>query len=135
MPAPLPQPRTAAEAFLLSLKQAGVDYFFANPGTDFAPTSTLRVRYTVTDAGDGDVVEGAIDAVKFQTFECITPVDCPADVNGDGLASPADFTAWLSCFNDPGSAPFCDRADVNGSGAIDPADFTAWLGAFNAGCD
>ena len=104
-------------------------------GTDFAPTSTLRVRYTVTDAGDGDVVEGAIDAVKFQTFECITPVDCPADVNGDGLASPADFTAWLSCFNDPGSAPFCDRADVNGSGAIDPADFTAWLGAFNAGCD
>ena len=32
-----PTPRTAAEAFLLSLKQSGVDYFFANPGTDFAP--------------------------------------------------------------------------------------------------
>ena len=32
-----PTPRTAADAFLLSLKQAGVDYFFANPGTDFAP--------------------------------------------------------------------------------------------------
>ena len=30
-------PRTASDAFLLSLKQAGVDYFFANPGTDFAP--------------------------------------------------------------------------------------------------
>ncbi|MGY9056368.1 MAG: thiamine pyrophosphate-requiring protein [Alphaproteobacteria bacterium] len=30
-------PRTAAEAFLLSLKQSGIDYFFANPGTDFAP--------------------------------------------------------------------------------------------------
>ena len=61
--------------------------------------------------------------------------DCPADVNGDGTASPADFTAWLGCFSDPGSAPFCDRADVNGSGAVDPADFTAWLAAFNAGCD
>ena len=59
---------------------------------------------------------------------------CPADVNNDGMASPADFTAWLSCFNDPGSAPFCDRADVNGSGTIDPADFTAWLAAFNDGC-
>ncbi len=32
-----PAPRTAAEAFLLSLKQSGIDYFFANPGTDFAP--------------------------------------------------------------------------------------------------
>lgn len=32
-----PTPRTAADAFLLSLKQAGIDYFFANPGTDFAP--------------------------------------------------------------------------------------------------
>lgn len=32
-----PIPRTAAEAFLLSLKQTGIDYFFANPGTDFAP--------------------------------------------------------------------------------------------------
>ena len=32
-----PTPRTAAEAFLLCLKQAGVDHFFANPGTDFAP--------------------------------------------------------------------------------------------------
>ena len=32
-----PQPRTAADAFLLSLNQAGIDYFFANPGTDFAP--------------------------------------------------------------------------------------------------
>ena len=59
---------------------------------------------------------------------------CPADVNDDGVASPADFTAWLSCFNDPGSAPFCDRADVNADGTIDPADFTAWLAAFNAGC-
>ena len=63
------------------------------------------------------------------------PADCPADVNDDGSASPADFTAWLGCFNDPGSAPFCDRADVNASGTIDPADFTAWLAAFNAGCD
>ena len=34
---PSAQPRTAADAFLLSLNQAGIDYFFANPGTDFAP--------------------------------------------------------------------------------------------------
>ena len=62
------------------------------------------------------------------------PPDCPADVNGDGLASPADFTAWLTCFSSPGSQPFCDRADVNADGSIGPADFTAWLAAFNVGC-
>ena len=59
---------------------------------------------------------------------------CPADVNGDGLATPADFTAWLACFNDPMSAPFCANADVNNDGSISPADFTAWLASFNAGC-
>ena len=60
--------------------------------------------------------------------------DCLADVNNDGVSSPADFTAWLSCFNDPGSAVFCPSADVNGDGNLDPADFTAWLAAFQAGC-
>ena len=57
-----------------------------------------------------------------------------ADVNGDGVLDPADFTAWLGCFGNPASQPFCDpNADVNQSGAVDPADFTAWLSAFNAG--
>jgi len=60
--------------------------------------------------------------------------ECAADVNGDGAATPADFTAWLGCFNDPNSASFCGNADVNDSGSVDPADFTAWLAAFNAGC-
>ena len=69
------------------------------------------------------------------TRAVVPSADCPADVNNDGVASPADFTAWLACFNDPMSAPFCDRADVNGSGATDPADFTAWLAAFSKGCD
>ena len=64
----------------------------------------------------------------------IVEPDCPADINDDGSASPADFTAWLSCFADA-TPPICDRADVNGSGAIDPADFTAWLAAFAAGCE
>jgi acetolactate synthase I/II/III large subunit len=32
-----PTVRTGAEAFLLSMRRCGIDYFFANPGTDFAP--------------------------------------------------------------------------------------------------
>ncbi|MEO1583902.1 MAG: GC-type dockerin domain-anchored protein [Planctomycetota bacterium] len=56
-------------------------------------------------------------------------VICPADVNGDGLLSPADFTAWILAFND--RSPACDQ---NGDGACTPADFTAWVIGFNAGC-
>ena len=58
---------------------------------------------------------------------------CSADVNGDGLVTPADFTAWLAFFGDPG-LPGSERADVNGDGLISPADFTAWLAAFSAPC-
>lgn len=31
------QPETVAEAFLARLKALGIDYLFANAGTDFAP--------------------------------------------------------------------------------------------------
>jgi hypothetical protein len=54
---------------------------------------------------------------------------CPADVNGDGLVSPSDFSAWVAAFNT--GAPGCDQ---NGDGLCSPADFSAWVANFNAGC-
>ncbi len=51
-----------------------------------------------------------------------------ADQNGDGLATPADFNAWILNFNS-GDV----RADVNQDGIISPADFNAWILAFNQG--
>ncbi len=54
---------------------------------------------------------------------------CPADTNGDGALTPADFTAWVAAFN--ANAPECDQND---DGACTPADFTAWVANFNAGC-
>jgi len=99
---------------------------------DFPPFAT---SVTVLPLRFGDVTStGTI----FWDDLCLTQgamPDCPADVNGDGMATPADFTAWLGCFNDPNSQAFCDRADVNNSGGIEPADFTAWLAAFQAGCN
>jgi len=59
---------------------------------------------------------------------------CPADVNADGSANPADFTAWLSCYNGSAAARGCITADVNRDGLTDNRDFTAWLGAFANGC-
>ena len=99
--------------------------FFRGVTSDNSDIRSIVVTPTVASDGWG------VDAIAVAPA---TDSPCPADVNGDGVATPADFTAWLGCFNDPGSAPFCDNADVNGSGAIDPADFTAWLAAFNAGC-
>jgi len=58
----------------------------------------------------------------------LTPA-CLADVNGDGAATPADFTAWIAAFNALG--PGCDQ---NGDGLCTPADFTAWIANYNTGC-
>ncbi len=52
-----------------------------------------------------------------------------ADQNGDGVATPADFNAWILNFN--AGLPL---ADVNNDGAITPADFNAWILAFNSNC-
>ncbi|MEO1584827.1 MAG: GC-type dockerin domain-anchored protein [Planctomycetota bacterium] len=52
-----------------------------------------------------------------------------ADQNGDGLISPADFSAWVLNFNNTNPL-----ADVNGDGVVSPNDFSAWILAFNAGC-
>jgi len=88
----------------------------------------MGTGYTIA-VGDRGTVEGGGD------YRITIDRDCAADINDDGVATPADFTAWLQCFNFLGAAPYCYRADVNLDGAFDPADFTAWLAAFNDGCD
>ena len=55
--------------------------------------------------------------------------ECVADTNGDGMLSPADFSAWVAAFNT--MAPACDQ---NSDGACTPADFSAWVANYNAGC-
>jgi hypothetical protein len=54
---------------------------------------------------------------------------CVADVNGDGMLSPTDFTAWIGAFNTMSTG--CDQ---NGDGLCTPTDFTAWIANYNAGC-
>jgi len=56
-------------------------------------------------------------------------IGCLADTNGDGLLTPADFTAWIAAFN--ANLPACDQ---NGDGLCTPGDFTAWIANYNAGC-
>ena len=63
-------------------------------------------------------------------FFAIGGTPCLPDVNGDGMLSPADFSAWIAAFN--AAAPECDQ---NGDGNCTPADFSAWIANFNAGCN
>ena len=44
------RPTIAAEAFLRALADHGIDYFFANPGTDFPPIVEAFSRAKKTNA-------------------------------------------------------------------------------------
>ncbi len=79
----------------------------------------------VDDPGIADGVEGSEDLGAYE-FQGVT---CLPDVNRDGQVTPADFSAWITAFND--TSPL---ADQNRDGAVTPADFSAWIMNFNMGC-
>ncbi len=88
-------------------------------------SATYRVY--VGNATTGEPLAGWDDAELV--LEWVVPVDCLADVNGDGVLSPTDFSAWIGAYNS--GAPECDQ---NGDGACTPTDFSAWITNYNAGC-
>ncbi len=94
-------------------------------------TSQLRLRFIAADNSPGDVVEAGVDAISLIAYECEDPNTCdnPADTNGDGEVTPADFNAWIAAFN--AQAPECDQ---NADGLCTPSDFNAWIVNFNIGC-
>ncbi|MCB9835964.1 MAG: hypothetical protein H6808_04490 [Phycisphaera sp.] len=94
--------------------------------TDFLGNARFADDTGTPDTGIGDsyiVDMGAIER-PGETNECL------ADTNGDGVVSPADFSAWVAAFN--AQAPECDQ---NGDSVCSPADFSAWVSNFNAGCN
>ena len=94
--------------------------------TDFLGNARFADDTGTPDTGMGDsyiVDMGAIER-PGETNECL------ADTNGDGIVSPADFSAWVAAFNT--QAAGCDQ---NGDGVCSPADFSAWVSNYNAGCD
>jgi hypothetical protein len=90
-----------------------------------SPASTFVDEIHYTPAVYGVFADDLYVAFYEERFETA----CVADVNADGMLSPADFSAWVSAFN--AMAPACDQ---NGDGACSPADFSAWVGNYNAGC-
>lgn len=97
-----------------------------------SPSSQVRVRFRVSDLGDGSVVEAGVDSVKLVELSC---VDAPSGCNAADLAEPFgalnffDISAFLAAFN-AGDA----SADLNNDGEHNFFDVSSFLSIFNAGC-
>jgi len=128
------------EAIGMTLLDIGV--MFA-AGDDFLAFYTLN-DFVGATAGDFGVIEFSepvtqvtlVPAFSFSMWIDLdnlvivyAATDCAADTNGDGMLTPADFTAWIAAFNAQG-----DACDQNADGLCTPADFTAWIANYNAGC-
>lgn len=88
---------------------------------------TLRGSIGQPDAGPPRATGGGY--VLAGGFVTATLIECPADFNGDGALTVADFTAFRSAYlSGHGSA------DFNGDDALTVADFTAFRNAYIAGC-
>ncbi|GAB5497410.1 MAG: hypothetical protein Phyf2KO_24900 [Phycisphaerales bacterium] len=111
---------------LSSAAQAGSEITFT------AVPAGIQTRIGIDRDLDGFLDQDEIDACADPADPNSTPANsscCVADVNGDGMLTPTDFTAWINAFNN--NLPGCDQ---NGDGACTPTDFTAWIANFNAGC-
>lgn len=103
-----------------------VDSIFSNPSTQF------RIRFNVSDVGDGSIVEAGVDDIRLEQRTC---EDVAAGCNGADLAEPYgtlnffDVSAFLSAFNSADAA-----ADFNSDGSFDFFDVSAFLSTYNAGC-
>ena len=92
-------------------------------------TTNGRVRFLAADEGAQNVVEAGMDNFAITQIACDPPVDCPADINGDGVVDNGDIGAFVTLFlaSDP-------AADFNGDGIIDNGDIGAFVTQFLAGC-
>ncbi|MEO1535194.1 MAG: matrixin family metalloprotease, partial [Planctomycetota bacterium] len=74
-----------------------------NVDAEIGALPSVRFRWRAQEQGTGDVFEAAVDAIEIGILECedvVEPCDNPADTNGDGELTPADFNTWVA--GDPG---------------------------------
>ena len=99
-----------------------IELFAGSDTMRFRTYSPWQDRY-YTGTGSHFELE-LVTAPGFEGWRCSR-----ADVNGDGMVTATDFSAWVSRFNT--ASPGCDQ---NRDGACTPTDFSAWVAGFNAGC-
>jgi hypothetical protein len=85
-------------------------------------TPTCGTTYYVVVGAYGEGISGSGTLTVAQTGSC--PVNCPADLNGDGSVGSADLTILLAAWGTPGPG------DLNGDGSVGSADLTILLAAW-----
>ena len=92
--------------------------------TDFVePTSTVRVRFSVSDLPNNSITEGGIDNFEIQAILCGD--GCTGDLDGNGTVDGADLGTLLAAFGGNDA-----NADLNGDGTVDGADLGEMLAAW-----
>jgi len=90
------------------------------------PTDNMRIRFEVSDLGDGSVIEAALDAASVRSYRCRRYI-C-GDVNhSGGEPDISDITAMIAFLYLGGDdLEYPEAANVNGSpdGTIDITDIT-----------
>ncbi len=91
-----------------------------------APTSLVRVRFSVADSPNDSLTEAAID--DFTVIRC----GLTSDLDGDGDADLADYEALHECLTGPAAAvlPSCGEADLSVDGHVDLRDFSLFANSF-----
>lgn len=86
----------------------------------------------VDDPATADTGVGTPPIVDMGAFEFQGGVDCPTDLDNDGIVSLADLTALLASFGC--TAPANCTGDLNNDGNVSLEDLAALLAAFGANC-
>lgn len=94
-----------------------------------AQSATLTINPTSSLTGGAYHCDVTDSCTTTTSNTILVNSRCVADVNGNGVADPGDFTAWINAFNTNDSA-----AEQNCDGVLTPTDFTAWIANYNAGC-
>ena len=89
------------------------------------PTDQVRVRYTAEDAGDGSVIEAAVDGLRIEILVCDETPPCPGDINGDGIVNGSDLSSVLGFWGQSDVVQ-----DLSGDNFVDGADLSILLGAW-----
>ncbi|MGP1272674.1 MAG: GC-type dockerin domain-anchored protein [Phycisphaerales bacterium] len=128
-----PRALLIAAVMALGLPAAGQPFVIEQPtiagGGGEVAAGGFVLRGTVNPTAGGLLVSGDFELIGGLFPLDRAAADCPADVNGNGVTDPGDFTAWIAAYNT--STPACDQ---NGDGLCTPDDFTAWVANYNAGC-
>ena len=89
--------------------------------TDFVPlTSTVQMRFIAEDAGNGSIVEAAVDDFLISDITCDggEPVFTRGDCNGDGGFDISDPITLLEGVFSGGTILCFDSCDVNDDGTV-----------------